>query len=129
MLLIILIAVLHTAVGLGVARRQYARDKYEIGQMTKCERDCGSREWDSSEYKRKYCTCGYLKFSEWEYYVLAFMWIPFVLFTGIGAFVTGGEYEPKELKAERKEREKLERAAQFEKRIAALEQETGINRN
>lgn len=128
-LLLVLMLVAHTAVGLGIARRVHARDKYRAMQLTRCASTCPSRNWSTPRYRERHCNCGYLKFDTWPYYGLALMWIPFIVWIGVKKFVTGGEYEPKEVKAARRAEELEQVREEFEARTRALEVAAGIRKS
>lgn len=115
--------------GLFYERHQLARFRYYKSVMTRCSPSCKSRDWSRLEYKRKYCTCGFLKNGTYDTnmaLILVPVWILHALVSGTGQFVSGGSYEPKEVKAARKELEENKKIQESEERLKVLERELGI---
>lgn len=126
-ILFVIAIIIHIASGLYYERRVYARHAYYAALQRKCKSNCKSREWSAETNKRKYCTCGYLRgLHVWPYGLGVLVWPVHAAFATSGGIISGGTYEPPELKVARA---KLEAAAAKERtleRIEALEIEAGI---
>lgn len=122
------IFLVYYAVGLVYERHQYAIQAYYRSKLTTCAPRCNSHDWSIMEYRKQYCTCGYLcggKHTS-ELMALALFWPIHFGVNNAGSFLTSGTYEPKEVKAARIQKETKELEAKMEARTRRLEVAAGL---
>lgn len=132
MLLYILLFVAYLSVGTMVGRGQYAREVYRRSLWNGHNTKCKSYKYEDPKgsFSRMYCTCNFFKKTPdtSKYMCLVLFWFPWIMYAVPQKIVTGGTYEPRDVKAKRKEREAQELVERFEARTHALEVAAGIRK-